>query len=272
MTAVESGKIRLLEWAAQRYAKRGCRVFPLQNRSKKPRWAGGFHTATTDKEVVERWWTQYPNANVGIATGKDSGLVVVDIDNDRGRGIAVSLGCLAEPTAAVITGRDDGGLHLYFRYPDFPVPKNDLDGVLEIKGDGAYVVAPPSVHPDTGKRYRWDRTEASILALPPKLSQRLAAQCGAQRTPLNIGDVLAGVEHPMRHATLMHWIARWAGLGMTVQEVTTVATAINTVHMSPQKPDHEVADMVKWVFAQEARSVAQATRIAPLPSYHTRSP
>src|SRR3712207_9370934 len=70
--------------AALAYARRGVPVFPCEPGGKRPLTYNGFWEATTDLRVIERWWKRWPSANVGIPTGKKSGLLVLDVDLDNG--------------------------------------------------------------------------------------------------------------------------------------------------------------------------------------------
>ena len=104
------------------YAKEGIPVFPLRVRDKRPliptRDGGnGCKDATTDVEQIERWWSRKPNANIGIATGRESGCFVLDVDIDKGgeeslRALEQEHGELPA-TKKVKTGT--GGWHYYFR-------------------------------------------------------------------------------------------------------------------------------------------------------------
>jgi hypothetical protein len=101
--------------AALRYAELGYRVFPCTPGGKTPLTEHGFHDATTDAEQIERWWTQHPSANIGIAT---EGLVVIDIDGDGNSwpGDPDHAADLASAGAIALTPR--GGRHLVFRRPE----------------------------------------------------------------------------------------------------------------------------------------------------------
>lgn len=142
------------EWALH-YAEMGLAVFPLACRDKVPAVVDGCKAATTERTTIERWWDKNPQYNIGIATGnKSSGLVVIDLDVDKNKGIdgydvlrdwQNKHGKLPE-TWQSITGR--GGYH-YF-YKDAIVHSNRVglyEGV-DIRGEGGYIVAPPSVHPN----------------------------------------------------------------------------------------------------------------------------
>lgn len=118
------------------YASRGWPVFPVhsvdpagrcscgradcQDPGKHPRTDHGFKDASTDEAPIGVWWSIWPDANVGIATGALSGLVVIDVDEPEIpevlRGL---LGTEAERIPTVRTGGE--GLHLYFRHPGEPV-------------------------------------------------------------------------------------------------------------------------------------------------------
>lgn len=150
------------EWALH-YAEMGLAVFPLACRDKVPAVVGGCKVATTKRTTIERWWDKNPQYNIGIATGnKSSGLVVIDLDVDKNKGIdgydvlrdwQNKHGKLPE-TWQSITGR--GGYH-YF-YKDAIVHSNRVglyEGV-DIRGEGGYIVAPPSVH-SNGNIYEWEQ-------------------------------------------------------------------------------------------------------------------
>src|SRR5690606_34972004 len=127
--------------AAVELARQGIRVFPLKPRSKIPLTRNGFKDATCDVEKVKRWWTRWPDANIGIVPGP-SGLVGFDVDGPEGEATARSLGLFEVPTLRVRTGREDGGIHLYFRRPaaldHIPNQKLGPTGKLEVRGDAGY--------------------------------------------------------------------------------------------------------------------------------------
>lgn len=165
----------------------GWRVFPLHTADangcscnnpacggpgKHPRTPRGCLDATTDAKRVHAWWTQWPDANVGIATG--GGLVVLDIDPRHGGDDTLvdlrrSLGAIPD-TVEVLTG--GGGRHIYLASPDGVDVRNSANklGVgVDVRGEGGYVVAPPSVHA-TGRCYGWEVSsrpgEVDVAPLP----------------------------------------------------------------------------------------------------------
>src|SRR5690606_39406787 len=69
-----------LSGAARELADTGVPVFPCVPGGKRPLTGHGFHDATTDPGQVAAWWRQHPQANIGVPTGVDSGVVGVDVD------------------------------------------------------------------------------------------------------------------------------------------------------------------------------------------------
>ena len=146
--AAESGH---LPTAAVTMARAGIPVFPCVRGGKQPLTAHGFHSATTDLDQVRRWWTRMPEANIGIPTGAPSGLVVVDVDvhrtGDGFRALSVAMETGLTQRWAWMVRTPSGGVHAYFaatpgvEQRNWSLPSRHLD----FRGDGGYVVAPPSV-------------------------------------------------------------------------------------------------------------------------------
>jgi Bifunctional DNA primase/polymerase, N-terminal len=116
----------------------------------------GLQQATTDQRLIERWWFARARANVGLRTGAISGLVVLDVDGPAGeaslRGLVEQHGRFRATWA--MTG--SGGWHAYFAHPGAEVGNSAgrLGPKLDVRGDGGYVVAPPSRH-FSGGDYQW---------------------------------------------------------------------------------------------------------------------
>jgi hypothetical protein len=181
--------------AALVYVRQGWPVFPCHtpmrmrvpcscghvdcsSAGKHPRVRGGLHAATLDEGQVRRWWQRWPGANVGIRTGAASGLVVIDVDPQHGgdRSLAALIERHGEFFAACRTVRTgSGGVHLYFRHPGTAV-RNDtgrrLGAGLDVRGDGGYVVGPPSLHA-SGRRYKLAAIPDALPEMPEWLIARL---------------------------------------------------------------------------------------------------
>lgn len=170
------------------YAARGWAVFPLYEPTptgcscvradcgkpgKHPRTPDGLTSATRDPETIRGWWQRWPKASIGLATGRVSGVVVVDVDPKDGGADRLDV---MEQTHGSLTGTltawtGGGGVHLFFQCPaeGFPcsVGKNGgpLGPGLDVRGDGGYVVAAPSLHA-SGKHYEWP-DDAAVLEPQP---------------------------------------------------------------------------------------------------------
>lgn len=131
----------------------------------------GFYAATRDPDRLRAMLAAVPGGLLAVRTGAASGLVLVDIDPRHGGRLDP---VLMPPTRAVATGHD--GWHLYYRHPGRPVPSRPLPGRdgVDVKADGGYVVLPPSVHPDTGRAYRWLPAERQVIEMPPALTAAVA--------------------------------------------------------------------------------------------------
>jgi hypothetical protein len=128
------------------YAAQGLQVFPCMPRGKTPAIARGFHAATTNPATIRRYWTD-PQRNIGISTGMASGVWVLDIDGVEGeaslRALEAKHGVLPK-TRVSITSR---GRHVWFacRAP-IPSSAGRIGPRIDVRGDGGYVIAPPSIH------------------------------------------------------------------------------------------------------------------------------
>jgi hypothetical protein len=149
-------------------ARKGYRVFPCLPSNKVPAVPHGCKAATRGKETIDAWWLADPDFNIGVATGKASGFFVIDIDSDEGEAalkeMEGELGALP-PTVEVITAT---GRHLWFKTTEATIRNSvkQLAPGIDVRGDGGYVLAPPSVHP-SGHVYCWSVDCADAVAQAP---------------------------------------------------------------------------------------------------------
>jgi hypothetical protein len=156
---------------AENYARTGWSIFPLRPRDKRPLTTHGLDDATTNLDTIRRWWTKTPDANIGLNCGK-SGLVVVDLDKRAEHdGLAewatlTGKHHLNPHTSTSLTG--GGGQHLLFKVPPGVEIKNSAGKLapgIDVRGEGGYIVLPPSIHP-SGKPYAWADDNTTIEILP----------------------------------------------------------------------------------------------------------
>ena len=135
--------------AAHDLHERGLTIIPLKPKSKLSdvKWKE-FQTNRPTIDQIENWFAEEPDRNIGILTGAASEIVVLDVDDYRGGSDSIApFDRVITPTAK--TGR---GHHYYFKHPGIEV-QNEVDILpgVDLRGDGGYVVAPPSVH-ENGKQ------------------------------------------------------------------------------------------------------------------------
>ena len=153
------------------------KVFPCVENKKNPLTANGFKDASSDEQVINDWWDRYPDANIGLATGKQTNLVVVDVDVKNGaNGLEslkqLQLECGEFDTRVVRT--PSGGLHYYFSYPrgvDTIKNRTNMKPGIDIRADGGYVIAPGSSI--DGNPYEFEDEHKEIAALPQELFEIL---------------------------------------------------------------------------------------------------
>jgi len=146
----------------QTYISRGLKLIPLQPKTKLPFPFGSWKDAAIDDlDTITKAYATEPTLNLGVATGERSGVFVLDVDGDIGKENLDELvrhhGLLPE-TPEVLTG--GGGRQLYFRYPSnrkITNKRGNLPPKIDVRGEGGYVVAPPSIHPN-GNGYAWELT------------------------------------------------------------------------------------------------------------------
>ena len=244
--------------AALKYAEMGLAVFPLKPGDKTPLTRHGCKEATTDATQIRKWFNRAPEANIGIATGSISGgLVVVDLDIDEQKGLdgyemlvdwERDNGKLPE-TVSSITGR--GGYHYYFRTSE--IIKNRA-GVLEgidVRGEGGYVVAPPSVH-SNGNQYEWefDPSEYAIAEADDVVLKLLSIckdKSSSQEGEIQKLDVNALIQEGGRNDGIFRVGAHYQAHSRSDWEVRTLMIQANKDNCKPPLGDDEMDKLIASV-------------------------
>lgn len=162
--------------APTQYGGCSCGHRQCSSPGKHPRLQHGLREASSDTATVTRWWSRWPDANVAVLTGAASGLVVIDVDRRHGgdrtlEELVARHGRLPR-TATVQTG---DGVHLYFAHPGTRVTNDSgqrFGRGLDVRGDGGYVLAPPSLHVSGRKYLRLERMNF-IAPLPQWMIEEL---------------------------------------------------------------------------------------------------
>ena len=210
----------------------------------------GVKDATLNIEQINDWWDQWPDANIGIATGRKSGLIVLDEDPRHGGSESLvelekKCGPIRE-TRRSITGN---GEHYYFQHPGGSIRiKNaqPLEGYpgIDVRGDGGYVVAPPSLHKN-GKRYRWDETSPEELApIPPPLLDLLLKNPSPK---MSINEDSETITEGSRNSTLASFAGSMRNRRMTEAEILPTILSINSNRCNPPLDESEVEKIVRSI-------------------------
>jgi Bifunctional DNA primase/polymerase, N-terminal/Primase C terminal 1 (PriCT-1) len=232
-------------------AARGWRQFPVMVRGKHPLITGWPKLATTDREQLLEWSRQYPNCNWGIATGEGSGVFVLDVDSDEALAQLERLGSMPR-TFNVKTSR---GQHFYFQYPAGSGIRNSAsklaDG-LDVRGEGGYVLLPPSVHP-SGALYKILDDSDSAPA-PAWLLKKL----GSKRTllsksPAEIGQTRSGkkITEGSRNFRLTSLAGSMQWRGMSKDAIEAALLKENEERFDPPLGEAEVQQIVNSVSRYE---------------------
>jgi len=250
---------------ALRYAAMGWPVLPLVPNRKVPATAHGVHDATTDAEQIKRWWTENPTYNVGIAAGKESGLVVFDVDPRNG-GLDGwdDWKKLAGPHEDGATQLTAGGGYHYLALYDPAITSCKLEQGVDLLSDGKYFVAYPSTI--NGKRYEWEGSDDPLEGVAPfRIPQPWLDQylnrskkkisTDAELIKGNRNDGLTAVAGAMRRH------------GLGEREILAALEVSNETRCDPPLPASEVARIARSVarYAPEedtAADVALGSQVA----------
>lgn len=239
-----------LQAAALAYASHGWPVFPLHSPARRgcscgeltcgspgkhPRTARGYLEASPDVDTVTAWWNRWPEANVGLHPA-GAGFVVIDVDGAEGESAAAALGLLAEPTLEVITGRQGGGRHRYYRHPGGEISNLTLAPKLDVRADHGYVLVPPSIHP-TGRAYRWLGKLDEVGELPGPVAARLRSAPPAPPSA-NVAD--AEIREGARNATLTRLAGAMRRHGCSEATIAAALAAENAQRCQPPLTTREL--------------------------------
>lgn len=243
-----------LTTAAIGFAKRGYAVFPLMPRSKAPATRHGFRDASADAGIVSGWWRSTADFNIGLPTGPRNGFWILDIDGDNGeaslRRLEFEHGQLPA-TFETLTG--GGGRHVWFRWPRIADgPRNSasadcLGDGLDVRGDGGYIAAPPSIHKN-GRPYEWSVDSADQIAPAP--SWLLTLACEATKKRAN-GRWQAASQAPITEGKRNDALASVTGMllhkGIDPGTTLSLIQAFNAYQCSPPIDAAEVDKIVNSI-------------------------
>ena len=254
-----------------------CGVDQCRPIGKHPRTRHGVKDASRDEAQLVEWWTNYPNSNLGIATGVRSNLIVLDVDADRGGDRALAeLEDRYGPLPATVRAVTGKGEHLYFSHPGRRI-SNSSDEIaegLDIRGDGGYVVAPPSLHAN-GRSYAWEDghnpREISVAPPPGSLLDAIRrparVQAEREKVPSSLGAparfayayVLDGVEEGSRNTSIFLMASSLRGLGTQPALIEDLALHA-AKNCTPPYPEQEALEAARSTLRYPTNAQRRATR------------
>ena len=285
------------------YAKRGWQVIPVHTvidgqcscgsgcpearRGKHPRTPNGILAGSIDPDVIRGWWSRWPDAQVGIVTGRVSNLCIIDCDPRNG-GPETWQHCVMTLSdgecSSVMVDTGGGGWHLYLSHPGGHVSLKCLGKGLDVKCDGGFVVAPPSVH-KSGKSYTFRHganPNEVELAPPPAwmlnmLRPATDKPAATQPATVESGYLLAAFSAAgwaRKHLSKGHWAVKcpWASehTGGDGKDSSTVifppaeGSTMGAFHCSHAHCSERTLRDVLAMIPQEAKQ--QADRLYPNPA------
>jgi len=236
--------------SALKYLSLGLSVIPVARANKTPlvKWSEYQKRLPTTEEVCS-WWRRFPDACVGIVTGRVSKIVVVDFDSEEAIKFAQEKGILNTPL--VKTAR---GIHAYYLYPEGKTVNNSvkiLDMKIDIRADGGYVVAPPSVHP-SGHIYRWVK-DREIGALPFAPLPDVFLDNSKNTTTVELRPLYKGVPQGQRNDSLARLVGSWLNDNLSYQECLEMAILWNQQNTPPMELE-EVKRTVKSIYNRHRKN------------------
>jgi hypothetical protein len=266
-----------LATALQLAAKRQFKIFPLHNPrgsssewgcscgnpkcdrvGKHPRIKNHLNRATSDPTQLINWWAKWQDANIGVVTGKQAGIFVLDEDGAIGAESLLKLEEMHGPLPETLTARTGDGRHLYFQYPDARIKTTNgkLAPGLDVKGENGSCNAPPSVHAN-GKTYQWVNAETPITVAPDWLLDLLTVEDVPADADSNKDVVTEGGRNAAIYAEVCDLFKT-----CKPEDVLKTALATNQRKCKPPLPDAEIRGVVASVAKTHRPSKAKPSEFS----------
>lgn len=240
----------MCSWALY-YQKMGLSIIPVKEKLPLIKWKE-FQERCASEEEIKEWWTQWPEADIGMVTGEKWGILVLDCDGEEGRKSLES-----RQMGSTRTTQTRRGYQYHFKFPKGFCFKTTLAGILpglDVRGEGGYVKLAPSRFNDGSGRYTWLSDLGTPLAEAPqwlidKLSEKkeYTANSSERKEPW-IEEILGGVGEGKRHQALCKLFGYYAN---------TMPLSVAAAHIrewnsrnTPPYPESELEEQIaKWLEA-----------------------
>ena len=242
-------KLNTNEWGKW-YLHHGFSIMPV-GADKKPLLAKWKHLQTTKPTEADLnlWWGdngKYPHSGIAIITGEISGIVVVDIDPKNG-GFDSMLALKAsnqltdfDPKNTPTAHTQSGGVHYYFNHPGYTVHNAaNMSPGIDLRGDGGYVVAPPTV--GLNGKYFWDDdsfTDGNLELVKPDFPKYFQAAMVSDSTATVMDDsavakLLQGTSQGDRVEDMKKLMGHYCGLKLQESEIKQILMLWNHANTPP---------------------------------------
>lgn len=254
---------------AVEYINLGLAIFPIQYKGKIPLTRNGCKDATTDAAIVKGWWQRWPNANIGIATGsKSGGLVVIDLDTDEDRGIDGYLtlknwekehGILPDSWRS-ITGR--GGNHIFYKTNRDVRNSGGLLEGIDIRGEGGYIVAPPSVHKN-GNKYEWEYApdEFDLVEADETVYKLLDTKKHEKSNEFKVPDIIPDGQ---RNDTMYRYACALQSKALSDEAIIAAMKIENDLKCNPPLAEDELMKLIESALSLPKGVKANKNQIKPV--------
>ena len=214
-----------------RYAKKGWMAIPVEPMGKRPLIKDWPTKASNDEGIIDQWFLEWPDANIGVVTGAISGIFVLDIDpRNNGQETLEKLeqqhGRLPETLTSNTGG---GGQHRLFKYPEgIKIKSTKIPDGIDVQSDGKFIVLPPSIH-SSGNKYEWVDDTTPIAEAPEWLVDLINKPKKVGVNPTDVQKISLGE----RDDTLASMAGKLHSQNLPKESISKILHHINETKCNP---------------------------------------
>jgi hypothetical protein len=245
--------------SALKLAEKGLHVFACRPRGKEPATPNGVKDATVNREVISAWWRSMPEANIGIACGKASGIFVVDIDGIDAEAEIAKLEKMHGELPRTVEAITPRGRHLFYRWPPNGEIRNSASKIapgVDTRGTNGYIISAPSIGP-SGKAYSWSVDSAGSFASAPDWLLTLITMPAPIAPMMPIEGRGLAIAEGARNDTLARIIGHLLARHVDPDLVHSIALALGEACCKPPLSGAEITRIVNSIAGRELRKRLQ---------------
>lgn len=240
-------------------ARRNLAVFPCRARRKEPATLHGCKDATTDTSKIRDWWQAQPDLNVAVATGAISNIFVLDIDGLDSECALRKLESMHGSLPQTVESLTARGRHIWFKHPGALIANSTakIAPGIDVRGDGGYILSPPSVHP-SGRVYAWSVDSAAAFADAPgwllhAVSTPASKINMATTPPEQWRELVKGVVEGTRDSTTAKLAGYLLRRSVDPFVVLELLQGWNTTRCAPPLPESDIERIVDSIAGKELK-------------------